>query len=252
MHLLFFIGLFSGSPNMSPVVTRVEEGYPMAEAGIQKDDIIVSIDGKKVSTIDDVKIYMVLASDGNETSFVIKRDGEELEYKITPKKEEIDGVTSYKFGIVFEQEIEHGFVNAIKYAFIKIGALVKQMFIVLGALFTGNLGLNTLSGPVGIYSVVGETASTGFANLISLIALLSVNVGFLNLIPFPAFDGGRILFLIIEKIKGSPVSPKVENMIHSIGFLLLLLLLVYITFNDIIKLFWKNSSSFCIAKKIKI
>ena len=235
--LLFFIGLFSGSPNMSPVVTRVEEGYPMAEAGIQKDDIIVSIDGKKVSTIDDVKIYMVLASDGNETSFVIKRDGEELEYKITPKKEEIDGVTSYKFGIVFEQEIEHGFVNAIKYAFIKIGALVKQMFIVLGALFTGNLGLNTLSGPVGIYSVVGETASTGFVNLISLIALLSVNVGFLNLIPFPAFDGGRILFLIIEKIKGSPVSPKVENMIHSIGFLLLLLLLVYITFNDIIKLF---------------
>ena len=83
-------------------------------------------------------------------------------------------------------------------------------------MFTGHLGINSLSGPVGIYSVVGEQAKTGFANLIYLIAFLSINVGFVNLIPFPAFDGGRALFLIIEKIRKKPISQKTENTIHSI------------------------------------
>lgn len=235
--ILFLIGLFTGSPNMDPVITKVEENYPMYEAGIRTNDEIISVNGNKVSTIDDVKVYMTLASSGEEVSFIIKRDGKEQEYKVTPQKEEIDGKTSYKFGIVFEVTKEDGFLNAIKYAFIKIGALIKQMFIVIGSLFTGKLGLNSLSGPVGIYSIVGETASTGFVNILNLIALLSVNVGFLNLIPFPAFDGGRLLFLVIEKIKGSPVSPKIENAIHSVGFILLMLLLIYITFNDVINLF---------------
>lgn len=236
--ILFFVALFTGSPNMDPVVTKVQEGYPMAEAGIMANDEIIEIDGQSVSTMDDVRVYMTLASEkGKTTTFKITRDGKEYDFEVKPIKEEIDGVTSYKYGIVFEQKLEKGFFSAIKYAFIKIGALIKQMFIVLGSLFTGKLGLNSMSGPVGIYSVVGETASTGFANLLNLIALLSVNVGFLNLIPFPAFDGGRLLFLIIEKIKGSPVSPKVENTIHSIGFILLMILIVIITFNDILKLF---------------
>lgn len=235
--LLFFIGIFTGSLNMDPVVTSVDENYPMYQAGIRANDEIISINGHNVSTIDDVKVYLTLESTGKEVVFVVERDDKEIEYKVTPIKEEVDGVTNYKFGIVFEQEKEYGFINAIKYAFIKIGALVKQMFIVLGSLFTGKLGLNSLSGPVGIYSIVGTTASSGFFNLLNLIVLLSVNVGFLNLIPFPAFDGGRILFLLIEKIKGSPVSPKVENTVHNIGFILLMILLIYITFNDIVNLF---------------
>ena len=111
------------------------------------------------------------------------------------------------------------------------------MVVVVKSLFTGGLSVSNLSGPVGIYSIVGETAKSGIANVIQLIVLLCVNVGFINLLPFPAFDGGRILFLIIEKIKGSPVPPKTENIIHSIGFILIMLLLLYVTFNDIIRLF---------------
>ena len=111
------------------------------------------------------------------------------------------------------------------------------MCIVIKSLFTGRLGFNSLAGPVGIYSVVDEAKSTGFSNIIYLIALLSVNVGFVNLIPFPAFDGGRILFLIIEAIKGSPVSPKVESTLNTIGFILLMLLMVIITVNDFIRIF---------------
>ena len=111
------------------------------------------------------------------------------------------------------------------------------MFKVIGNLFTGNIGLNSLSGPVGIYNVVGEQSKQGFQNVIYLAGYISINVGFVNLIPFPAFDGGRALFLIIEKIRKKPISQKTENTIHSIGFALLMLLIVVITINDIIRLF---------------
>ena len=111
------------------------------------------------------------------------------------------------------------------------------MGITVAYLFTGGISLNQLSGPVGIYSVVGESSKAGFQNILYLVAFLSINVGFINLLPLPAFDGGHILFLIIEKVKGSPVKPELEEKIHGIGMMLLLLLMVIITINDIIKLF---------------
>ena len=109
------------------------------------------------------------------------------------------------------------------------------MVMIIFYLFTGELGLSSLSGPIGIYNVVGESAKAGFVNVIYLIGYLSVNVGFINILPIPAFDGGRLLFLIIEKIKGSPVNPKVENTIHGVGFALLMLLMLVVTWNDIIR-----------------
>ena len=111
------------------------------------------------------------------------------------------------------------------------------MWITVESLFTGGVKVNQLSGPVGIYSIVGEQSKAGLSSILYLMAFLSINVGFINLIPFPAFDGGHILFIVIEKIKGSPVSSKTENMIHTIGLFLLMALMIYITFNDILKLF---------------
>ena len=107
------------------------------------------------------------------------------------------------------------------------------MFMTIKELFRGSLGVNNLSGPVGILRTVNDTKSNGFVNLVYLLALLSLNVGFINLIPFPAFDGGRILFLGIEKIIGRPIKPEVENMINNIGFILLLGLVALVTFGDI-------------------
>ena len=112
------------------------------------------------------------------------------------------------------------------------------MILIIGNLFTGGLSINSLSGPVGIYNVVGETAKAGFVNLIFLLAFISINVGFMNLLPIPAFDGGRLLFLIIEKIKGSPVDSKIENVIHAVGFILLMGLMLVITYNDIVRIFF--------------
>ena len=113
--------------------------------------------------------------------------------------------------------------HVVKYGFTKTLSLLEQMMFIILYLITGKLSLGMLSGPVGIYNVVGTAASAGWVSLLSLLALISINVGFINLIPFPAFDGGRVLFLIIEKIKGSPINSKIENICHSIGFILLIL-----------------------------
>ena len=136
-----------------------------------------------------------------------------------------------------KQKKKKVFVNAIVYTFNKTKSIFKQMYVTLGYLFTGRVKLNQLSGPVGIYSIVGEQRNAGIASLIYLTAFLSINVGVINLLPIPAFDGGHILFIIIEKIKDSPVKPELENKIHSIFLILLLILMVVITFNDILRLF---------------
>lgn len=233
--VLFFLGLIVGSPSVSNEVYGVIEGSPVALSGMQVGDKIVEIDGNRIKTLDDLQLYLQLAS--GETEFVVLRGKEKQTFNITPIDASEATKLGYSFGIQFNQEREHGFINAIKYAFVKFYAIVRQLGLTLKELFTGGVSVKELSGPVGIYTVVDKTKSAGFANIVYLIALLSINVGFMNLIPFPAFDGGRILFLIIEKIKGKPVKTETENLIHSIGFFILLALIAYVTLNDILRLF---------------
>ena len=111
------------------------------------------------------------------------------------------------------------------------------MALTIEGLFTGKISLQALSGPVGMYEVVDQSIGYGISYMLYLVAFLSINVGFINILPFPAFDGGHVLFMIIEKIKGSPVNPNVENIINLIGFGLLMLLMIYITIKDIIVFF---------------
>ena len=155
--------------------------------------------------------------------------------KIEPLKIEDGENVSYQYGFSLDNTIEKGFFEAIKYAFTKFASLIEQMFIIIGYLFTGKLSLSNLSGPVGIYNIVGESAKAGFLNIVYLTGYLSLNVGFINLLPIPAFDGGRILFLIIEKIRRKPVKPSVENTIHAIGLILLMGLMIAVTYNDIVR-----------------
>ena len=238
--LLFMIGVFHGAPVMTPIITELTPDSAMYEAGLREGDRFVSINGNHTDNLDDVKVYLTLENDGSETTIVVLRDEKELTFKVTPVKE-VDAKTkeeSYKYGIVFKEQVEHGLWNAIKFSFQKFGAFFKQMIITFKYLFTGKLSMNNLSGPVGIYGIVGEaTQSHVLLNLANLTALLCINVGFLNLIPFPAFDGGRILFLLIEKLRGKPVSPKVENTVNTVGFAILMLLILIVTINDVIKMF---------------
>ena len=233
--VLFILGLIVGSPSNSTVIPSVIENSPVAVAGIQSGDKVISIDGNNAKTLDDLELFLAISS--GETEFVVLRDGEELTYKVIPLDDEESEKAGYRFGIQFDNSIEKGFIPAIKYTFSKFVSLIRQMAYTFKFLFTGKVSVSNLSGPVGIYSAVDQTRSTGFSNLLYLLALLSINVGFVNLIPFPAFDGGRILFLIIEMIKGKPVKAETENLIHNIGFFILLALIIFVTINDIIRLF---------------
>lgn len=237
--ILVITGLLIGSPSTKPVISGVEEGYPAQVAGIEEGDTVKSINGHKVSFLEDISLYLTISDLSKPVNMeVLKANGSINTYSIKPVKEkDINGKDKYALGVRLEAKKEGGFFNSFKYAFNEGCAILKQMYVVIINLFTGGVQLNQLSGPVGIYSIVGQMSKEGIAALFYLTALLSINVGVINLLPFPAFDGGRILFLIIEKIKGKPVDPKIENTIHSIGFILLMVLMVYVTFNDILKLF---------------
>ena len=237
--ILFGIGLFYGSPVMTPVIESKDENYPIYKTNIQSGDEILSINGKKTDTQDMLLLHLQVLQGEKVTLEVKHEDGKKEKVTLKPKEEKIDGEKVYKYGFSLKSESEKGFIAAIKYAFKKTYTLLKQMVFIVTYLFTGKLKLNSLSGPIGIYTIVGESAKAGFVNLVYLIAYLCINVGFINLLPFPAFDGGRALFLLIEKIKGSPVSVKVENTIHNVGFVLLMILMVFITYNDIIRIFFK-------------
>ena len=236
--LLFFIGLIWGGTTMNPVLTGIEKGSAAEKAGLSVGDKIVSINNHKVKTNDDISLYLAIAKPTEKNSIKVeKENGKVVTYKVKPSKIKEKGETYYKYGIVIEQEKTHGIGAAFVYTFKKTNSIFKQMWITIGCLFTGGIKLSQLSGPVGIYSIVGEQSKAGVANLIYLMAFLSVNVGFINLLPLPAFDGGHILFIIIEKIKGSPVKPELENKIHTVFLILLMVLMFVITINDVLKLF---------------
>lgn len=236
--VLLLVGFIYGSPNLDPIITDVSENYPAAVSGLDAGDKVLSINGNKVKYIDDISLYMTLADMKKPLVFEVeKKNGVVEKFNILPEKQTIDGQENYIVGITLAKTTERGFFKSFEFAFKQEMAIFKQMLVVLKSLFTGDLAINKLSGPVGIYSIVDQYKEQGLNSLLYLVALLSVNVGIINLIPLPAFDGGRILFLIIEKLKGSPINPKVENTIHSIGFILLMILMIYITFNDILNFF---------------
>lgn len=236
--ILLLTAFIWGSTSNKTILGSVPEEYPAYQFGLREGDKVLYINDVKVKTWDDMT-WEISMHNGEELRFeVIDIHNIQKEVLVKPVEEkQEDGTVMYRYGIGMKTEKLTGFVPSFQYAWTKMGSLFKTMFKTLGSLFTGGVSVNDLSGPVGIYSVVDSQSKAGIASLLYLLAFLSVNVGVINLIPFPAFDGGRILFLIIEKIKGSPVNPKIENMIHNIGFLLLIGLMIYVTLNDILRLF---------------
>ena len=233
--LLFVIALINGTSSQDTIIDYIDPTYEISNTNLKKGDVITKINGKKISNRDDLLLQLQVNS-GKTIKIEVNNN---YSTDVTPTLVTEDGNTSYLYGFSLKNDYEYGFFNAIRYAFIKTFSLIKQMLLIIIYLISGKLSLNNLSGPIGIYSVVAEVSKTGFLNILYLISYLCINVGFINLLPIPAFDGCRILFLMIEKIKGSKVNQKVENTVHSIGFILLMILMLLITYNDIIKLIIK-------------
>ena len=237
--LLFFIALIWGAPSLKPQIKEVEADSAAQKAGMLANDTITKVNGKKVSTWDKAQILLLLKDKDNTYEVEVKHaDGQIEQLSVTPDiiKNE-DGVETKKFGIMLESKIEKGFVASIKYSFTKLISVMDQMYITVGSLITGKLSVNSLSGPVGIYSIVGESRKAGIENVIFLMAYLSINLGVINILPIPALDGGHVLFLIIEMISKKKVNERVESIATTIFFGLLILLMIYVTIHDIIRLF---------------
>ena len=191
--VLFILALIYGAQSMEPKIGEVIPNYPVSEAGIKPGDKILEINGKKVSTWDQAQIYLVMKSDNSKYTFLIEHEsGKKEKYEIAPKitKNE-DGEEERAFGFKIAQEETRGFIASVKYAFQKFGSLISTMWLTVVNLFTGKIALSSLSGPVGIYQVVGQSLAAGIQQIIYLIAFLSINVGLINILPIPTFDGGR-------------------------------------------------------------
>lgn len=237
--ILFVMALCYGSYTTKPIIGEVAKDSACEKAGMKTGDKIIKINGKKTNTWDDVTLTLTLANNEKAQSIVVEtKSGEEKELKVTPKKiKDKEGNVSYSYGIGLDSTKHKGFSNAFKYATSKFGSTFNSMIVTIKALVTGKIGLGALSGPVGIYTIVGSQSKAGLSGLLYLLAYLSINVGFINLIPFPAFDGYRAVVILFETITKKKVNPKVDAIINNIGLMLLFALMIFITVKDVLKLF---------------
>lgn len=211
-------------------VDSVAEGSPAASAEIMPGDVITSIDGKETDSWSDIS-EAVLNSEGREITVTLERSGELKTVEITPQAVEEGG---YVIGVT--SKISHNPARAVIEGSKATWNMTKTMFRTIGQLFTGEVSADNLSGPVGMVQMVSQTSQYGFWYYGFLTALICLNLAIINMLPLPALDGGRIIFVLYTVITGRQVSQKVEGTIHFAGILLLFALMIYVTFNDITRI----------------
>lgn len=236
---LFIMCIFFTGSIATLEVDNLPTNYPAYQAGLRDGDTILKVNGEKVSTWTQARLKIATSKEGTIIKFRVKdTTGKEKTIKVKPQKEKnTDGEDTYVYGVSSKTIKKSGLVGSIQYAYLETKDIIMSLGTTIKYLFTGKLGVNDLSGPVGIYEVVDEQSQYGIDSVLYLLAYLSINVGIMNLIPFPAFDGGHILFLLIEKIRRKPVSSNVEATITGIGFICIILLMIYVTCHDVINLF---------------
>ena len=238
----YMVGIVYTPGDGKAIISEVTVDGPLEKAGFKAGDYIVEIDGTSISSGKEFSDYVDKNPFSEKKVHIVARRGDE---KIEADIEPVLGIKGYETGFSYNSNgrLKCSALNVIKYSFVEIKYQIKLVFKSLGMLFTGKLGINDFSGPVGIVDAI-DTVYEGskedgtkyvFINMLNFTILLSANLGVMNLLPIPGLDGGRLLFLIIEAIKGKPV--KHEAYINMAGMLLLMLFALYILFKDIINLF---------------
>ncbi|MBE1553428.1 RIP metalloprotease RseP [Sporosarcina limicola] len=243
--LAFFIflaiGLLQGvpisEPTNEPIISEVKAGSPAQMAGMEEGDYIKVVDGKPVSTWME---FSKVIQDNPEVplQFEVDRNGERVKLEIIPATVKEKGKEFGRIGVVYESPVEKNPLKAVAFGAEQTYTWFMRIFELLGMLVTGKFSIDALSGPVGIYKATEEVAQFGIYSLMNWAAILSINLGIMNLLPLPALDGGRLLFFLIEAIRGKPVSKQKEGMVHFVGIMLLMVLMLVVTWNDIQQFFF--------------
>ncbi|WP_425755063.1 RIP metalloprotease RseP [Ihubacter sp. rT4E-8] len=215
--------------SVTTTLDEIQPDSPAFSAGLREGDEILSIDGKKIETWNDITAAM---GEGSGTRTIeIERDGSVLTLQAAPEK---NAEGRYVIGIM--PKISHNVFTAVENGAKLTWRMTGLMFDSLRMLVTGQVSSDEIAGPVGIVSMAGETSKYGVTYFVNLLALMSLNLAIINLLPLPALDGGRILFVIIRKLTGRMISDKLESSIHGIGMMLLFALMIFVTWNDITRL----------------
>ncbi|USK57046.1 RIP metalloprotease RseP [Cytobacillus solani] len=232
--IFILIGILQGIPTDNPVLGKLTDDGAAMEAGLKEGDIIQSVNGAEISSWSDV-VEIIRKNPNKELQFSLERDGKELQLPVIPKVQEADGE---KIGIIgVFQPMEKSPIKAISHGAKETYLWTKEIFVMLGKLVTGQFSIDALSGPVGIYVSTDTVAKSGIFYLMKWAAILSINLGIMNLLPIPALDGGRLMFFAVEAVRGKPIDRHKEGMVHFIGFALLMLLMLVVTWNDIQRFF---------------
>lgn len=229
------IALIQGMPTNEPVLGKLTPDGAAIEAGLKEGDVVHSVDGAEISSWTDV-VEVIQQNPEKELDFFLERDGQELTIPVIPKKQELeDGSTIGIIGVY--SPMEKSPLKSITYGAKEVFVWTKEIFTMLGKLITGQFSIDALSGPVGIYVSTDTVAKSGILYLMKWAGVLSINLGIMNLLPIPALDGGRLMFFAVEGLRGKPVDRQKEGMVHFIGFALLMLLMLVVTWNDIQRFF---------------
>lgn len=227
-----------------PVATQVVEGGGAEAAGLQDGDLIISLNGERIRMYQEISLYMQATYRGGDLEVVYERDGERYTTTLTPQYDQASGI--YMLGVANSDFVEPKGLATIRYAWYEMRYSVKATYKSLGMLFRGRVSREDVAGPVGIaVNVVGKTYEAAkdygwqsvLLSMLNITLMLSVNLGILNLLPIPALDGGRLVFLLVEVIRGKPVPPEKEGMVHFVGLMFFMVLMVFIFFNDLSNIF---------------
>ncbi len=240
-RIVFYNMGFASNPfEDGVIVTGVSDQTLAGKAGLLEGDEILALNGEEVSTWNEVVDLAEANVTGRETELTVLRDNEEVSVVIIPYDQELvqsQGVELVNSEIMIGADYSFDFIYAVKYSFIGTANSVKSISDTLSLLFNNDrVGVGDLAGPIGIYSITSRVASAGFVSLIGWLGLLSVNVGVINLLPIPALDGGRLVFLGFEAISGKKVNRNIENRIHTAMYFALLALFAFVTWNDLLRL----------------
>lgn len=225
---LMSYGVYVDIPTVQELAS---ETAPAAIAGIEPGDVLYAINGKVIESYDETS-ELILAASGNEMIVTVQRDGTLIDLTVrdfynAEEGRNFIGIT-YGYG-----RAHYGLFRALGYSFRYVWNIFTEMARFIGSIFTQGVKQGDVMGPVGTVSVIGKAVRTGFETVLYLSTLISANLAFMNLLPLPALDGGRLVFLLIEAVRRKPIPPEKEGMVHFAGLVLLLLLMVYLTVSDV-------------------